>query len=467
MHRKKKLPPAGEFTADIIDLDHEGRGFARVAGKATFIADALPGERVRFKYLRTSRDLDEGQCVAVETPSPHRVEPRCAHFGLCGGCSMQHLASEQQIAFKQKQMLDQLERTGKVVPQEIAAPITAAVWGYRRRARLGAKHVPKKGGVLVGFRERESSFLATLDSCQVVDPRVGLKLRELGALIGALSLHRQVPQIEVACSDETVALVFRVLAEPDDDDCGKLRAFGAREGFDIYLQTGGPDSIRPLNEVVAQRHLNPSPAQRESGGASADADGGVRAAAPLEYSPDGSDLKLRFEPTDFIQVNGSISQQTVNQAIAWLELQPGERVLELFCGLGNFSLPLARRGAQVLAVEGEKGLVQRARDNAARNGLDIRFEKADLFTTTGDESWLQPAFDKVLLDPPRAGAKEILPVVAKRKPKRIVYVSCHPGTLARDAGMLVREYGYKLVRAGVMDMFPHTSHVESMAVFEL
>jgi 23S rRNA (uracil1939-C5)-methyltransferase len=351
---------------------------------------------------------------------------------------MQHLASEQQIAFKQKQMLDQLERTGKVVPREVAAPITAAVWGYRRRARLGAKHVPKKGGVLVGFRERESSFLATLDSCQVVDPRVGLKLRELGSLIGSLALHRQVPQIEVACSEQTVALVFRVLAEPDDGDREKLRAFGACEGFDIYLQTGGPDSIRPLD-----------------------------AAQPLEYSPDGSDLKLRFEPTDFIQVNGSISQQTVNQAIDWLELAPGERVLELFCGLGNFSLPLARRGAQVLAVEGEKGLVQRARDNAARNGLDIRFEKADLFTVTGDESWLQPRFDKVLLDPPRAGAKEILPIIAKRKAQRIVYVSCHPGTLARDAGMLVHEHGYRLVRAGVMDMFPHTSHVESMAVFEL
>lgn len=436
MHRKKKPPPAGEFTADIIDLDHEGRGFARIDGKATFIADALPGERVRFKYLRTSRDLDEGQCIAVETPSPHRVAPGCEHFGLCGGCSMQHLAPDQQIAFKQKQMLDQLERSGKVMPDEIAAPITGAVWGYRRRARLGAKDVPKKGGVLVGFRERESSFLAMLNSCQVVDPRVGLKFRELGALISELSIRRQVPQIEVACAQDVVALVFRVLAPPTDADREALRAFGVRENFDIYLQTGGPDSIRPLDE-----------------------------ARTLEYSPDGSALMLRFEPTDFIQVNGSISQQTVNQAITWLDLAPGERVLELFCGLGNFSLPLARRGAQVLAVEGEKGLVQRARDNAARNGLDIRFEKADLFTATGDESWLQPDFDKLLLDPPRAGAKEILPIIARRKPQRIVYVSCHPGTLARDAGTLVHEFGYRLARAGVMDMFPHTSHVESMALF--
>lgn len=436
MHRKKKPPPAGEFAADIIDLDHEGRGFARVDGKATFIADALPGERVRFKYLRTARDLDEGQCIAVETPSPHRVTPGCEHFGVCGGCSMQHLAPEHQIAFKQKQLLDQLERSGKLKPETIAAPITGAVWSYRRRARLGAKDVPKKGGVLVGFRERESSFLATLNACRVIDPRVGLKLRELGALIGALSLRRQVPQIEVACADDAVALVFRVLDAPSESDCEKLRAFGLREGFDIYLQTGGPDSIRALGP-----------------------------ARLLEYSPDGSDLRLRFEPTDFIQVNGTISQRTVNQALDWLELAAGERVLELFCGLGNFSLPLARRGARVLAVEGEQGLVQRARENAERNGLDIRFEKADLFTATGDEPWLQPAFDKLLLDPPRAGAREILPIVAKRKPQRIVYVSCHPGTLARDAGMLVHEFGYKLLRAGVMDMFPHTSHVESMALF--
>lgn len=436
--RKKKLPPAGEFTADIIDLDHEGRGFARVEGKATFIADALPGERVRFRYLRTSRDVDEGQCVAVETPSPHRVTPGCAHFGLCGGCSMQHLSAEQQIAFKQKQMLDQLERSGKVVPAEVAAPICGPVWGYRRRARLGVRDVPKKGTVLVGFRERESHLLAALERCEVVDPRVGHKLRELGELIASLSIRRFVPQIEVACAQDVVALVFRVLQAPSEADREALRVFGAREGFDIYLQTGGPDSIRPLDTAKL-----------------------------LEYSPDGSPLALRFEPTDFIQVNGNISQQTVNQALDWLDLQPGERVLELFCGLGNFSLPLARRGAQVLAVEGESGLVQRARENAQRNGLDIRFEKADLFQSTGNESWLQPAFDKVLLDPPRAGAKEILPIVAKRKPQRIVYVSCHPGTLARDAGTLVHEFGYKLLRAGVMDMFPHTSHVESMAVFEL
>ncbi len=439
-HRKKKPPPAGEFAAEIIDLDQDGRGFARVNGKATFIADALPGEQVRFKYLRTGKDVDEGQCVGVDVASPHRVDPRCAHFGLCGGCSMQHLAPEQQILFKQKQMLDQLTRIGKVEAKEVAAPLVGPnpddVWGYRRRARLGAKRVPKKGGVLVGFRERESSFLAALQQCEVLDPRVGLKLRALGALIDGLSIANRMPQIEVACAD-TVALVFRVLETPTAEDLERFAAFGRDEGFEIYLQSGGPDSIRPLNPDA--------PVQ--------------------EYSPDGSDLRLQFRPSDFIQINGTISQHTVRQALDWLAVEPGDKVLELFCGLGNFSLPLARRGASVIGVEGEDGLVQRARDNAARNGLDIRFERADLFTAGADVAWMQPEFNKVLLDPPRAGAREILPIVAARKPQRIVYVSCHPGTLARDAGILVNEFGYKLERVGVMDMFPHTNHVESMALF--
>jgi 23S rRNA (uracil1939-C5)-methyltransferase len=437
--RRRKLPPQGEFEAQILDFDQEGRGFARIDGKATFIADALPGERVRFRYLHTGKDADEGQCTAVMQASPHRVEPRCAHFGICGGCSMQHLEPAQQIVFKQKQLLDQLARIGKVQPDEVAAPIVALgsedVWGYRRRARLGAKRVPKKGGAIVGFRERNTHFVTPLERCEVLDPRIGEKLPALRALIDSLSIPDRVPQVEIACADR-VALVFRLLDPASDADLEKLAAFGAREGFDIYLQTGGPATIRPLTE-----------------------------AAPLAYSPDGSELRLRFEPTDFIQVNGRISQQTVNQALDWLALSPGERVLELFCGLGNFSLPLAARGAQVIAAEGETGLVQRARENAQRNSLEVRFEKADLFKTGADAPWLQPAFDKLLLDPPRAGAREILPVVAARRPQRIVYVSCHPGTLARDAGMLVHEHGYRLARAGVLDMFPHTSHVESMALF--
>ncbi|MGB1561272.1 MAG: 23S rRNA (uracil(1939)-C(5))-methyltransferase RlmD [Sinimarinibacterium flocculans] len=442
--RKRRLPPQGEFTAEILDFDQEGRGFARIDGKATFIADALPGERVRFRYLHAGKDTDEGQCVAVEQASADRVEPRCVHFGICGGCSMQHLHPASQIAFKQKQLLDQLERIARLRPETIAPPVVAdveqGVWGYRRRARLGAKRVPKKGGAIVGFRERNTHFVTPLQRCEVLDPRIGEKLPALRALIDGLSIPDRVPQVEVACAADRVALVFRLLDPASEDDLARLAAFGAEASFDIYLQTGGPATIRPLTP-----------------------------AAPLEYSPDGSGLRLRFEPADFIQVNGSISQQTVRQALDWLELSPGDRVLELFCGLGNFSLPLAARGARVMAVEGEIGLVQRARENARRNGFDdpavLSFEKADLFKEGADASWLQAPFDKVLLDPPRAGAREILPLVAARAPSRIVYVSCHPGTLARDAGMLVHEHGYRLARAGVMDMFPHTSHVESMALF--
>ena len=436
-NRRRKPVPAGEFSADIIDLAQDGRGVARISGKATFIADALPGETVRFTYLRTGRDADEGQTVAVEKASPERVQPQCAHFGVCGGCALQHLAPASQIAFKQKQLIDAFARIGKVQPDQIAPPVTGAVWHYRRRARLGVKHVPKKGGTLVGFRERESSFLAALDSCQVLDARVGLRLKAIAALVDQLGICAQLPQIELAAADH-VALVLRVLETPSPADLELLRQFAASEGVEIYLQSGGPQTIAPLTPP----------------------------ARVLDYSPDGSELSLRFQPTDFIQINGSISQQIVRRAIDWLAPQPGQRVLELFCGLGNFSAPLAKTGVELTAVEGEAGLVQRARDNAQRLGLDIRFEHADLFTPMADAAWAQGHFDAVLLDPPRSGAKEILPLIAAKKPARIVYVSCHPGTLARDAGTLVHEHGYRLARAGVMDMFPHTTHVESMALFE-
>ncbi len=433
--RKRKPPPAGEFTADVIDLAEDGRGVARVDGKVTFIADALPGERVRFRYLRTSRDIDEAQTVAVEQASGDRVSPDCEHFGVCGGCVLQHLAPEAQIRFKQKRLFDSFERIGKVQVDETAAPITGPVWGYRRRARLGVKFVHKRETALVGFRERESSFLAALTRCRVLDPRVGEKLRALGDLVASLSLRAQLPQIEVATAD-VVALVLRVLAPPSDDDLQRLRAFAAEHDVDLYLQPGGPDTIQAFGDV------------RE-----------------LSYAPQREPDRLHFRPTDFIQINGEVSRQAVNQALDWLELKPGERVLELFSGLGNFSVPLARAGAQVTTVEGEASLVQRARDNAQRLGLEIEAHKGDLFQSQSDAPWAKAAYDAVLIDPPRAGAQEILPLLGKIGARRILYVSCHPGTLARDAGLLVHEHGYRLVRAGVMDMFPHTAHVESMALF--
>lgn len=436
LRRASARADAPELGTEIIDLAHDGRGIARVDGKVTFIAGALPGERVRYRLRRQSKQTDEGELVAVERPSAERVEPRCAHFGVCGGCSLQHLSPAGQVAFKQKQLLDALERIGKVTPEAIAPPVMGDEWGYRRRARLSVKHVTKKGAVLVGFRETDSPFVAQLESCVVLDPRVGLKLKALAECIEKLHIHTLVPQIEVAAA-QTVALVFRVMQAPTAADVEVLRAFGKEHGFDIYLQTGGLDTVRPLDSEARE----------------------------LTLSPDGSDLALAFRPTDFVQVNDAVNRQMVRQALDWLGVRPGQRVLELFCGLGNFSLPLARAGAQLTAVEGERGLVERARANAKANRLDIRFEQADLFVPDARADWLAARYDAVLIDPPRAGAREVLPFVADGKPDRIAYVSCHPGTLARDAAFLV-ERGYRLARAGILDMFPHTNHVESMALFQ-
>jgi 23S rRNA (uracil1939-C5)-methyltransferase len=437
MRVKRKPLPDQEFAADVIDLTEDGRGVARVDGKVVFIDGALPGERVRYRLTRQRRAADEAQVAAVETASPDRAVPRCPHFGLCGGCSLQHLAPAAQLRFKEKQLLDALSRIGRVAPDEIAPALTGPTWGYRRRARLSVKHVPKKGRVLVGFRERLSPFVAAIDSCEVLDPRVGMNLPALAQLIDGLTIKDQVPQIEVAAVAQ-VALVLRVMREPTASDLDKLRDFAARHDVVLYLQTGGYDSIAPLDPGTP----------------------------PLTYSPDGSELALEFAPADFIQVNGELNQKMVRQALDWLAPQPGDEVLELFCGLGNFTLPLARSGAKVTAVEGDAELLQRAQANATRNALSVRFAKADLFKPDAQASWLGQAFRLALLDPPRAGAAEILPHVARAKPQRILYVSCHPGTLARDAGALVHDHGYQLKRAGVMDMFPHTSHVESMALFE-
>ncbi|MGQ0618846.1 MAG: 23S rRNA (uracil(1939)-C(5))-methyltransferase RlmD [Panacagrimonas sp.] len=434
-HRRKPLPE-GLFGAQIVDVADDGRGVARIEGKVVFIAGGLVGEQVRFRYTRKHRDADEGETVEVELASPDRVTPPCAHFGLCGGCTLQHLAPAAQIALKQKQLIETLRRVGRVEPDEIAPPITGPSIGYRRRARLGVKWVEKRSSVLVGFRERSSPFLAVLESCAVLDPRVGQKLRVLGECIASLGIRNQIPQIEVACADP-VALVLRVLQKPAQKDRERLEQLARDEDFDLYLQSGGPSTILPLQ---------PSP-------------------RTLDYSPDGSADRLQFQPTDFIQINAAVSQQAVRQALDWMRLRSGERVLELFCGLGNFSVPLARAGARVTAVEGETALVERARANAQRLGLDIGFHASDLFKPLADAPWLLKPFDAVLLDPPRAGAEAMIPVIAARKPSRIVYVSCHPATLARDAGRLVNEFGYRLKRAGVMDMFPHTAHVESMALF--
>ena len=430
--RGKPRPAGAELTAEVVDLTHDGRGIARTDGKVAFIRGALPGERVRYRLYRHGKQADEGEVSAIERVSPDRVEPRCKHFGVCGGCSVQHLSAGGQAAFKQRQLLAALERIGKVEPEQVAPAVTGPAWGYRRRARLSVKHVAKKGGVLVGFREMDSPFVAQLESCHVLDSRVGFKLKEIAQCVGRLNIHTLVPQIEVAAA-EAVALVFRVMKEPTPADLDVLREFGAQHGFEIYLQTGGYDTIKPL-----------------------------AGSTPLTLSPDGSDLKLTFLPSDFVQVNDWVNQQMVRQALDWLagergrseatfgrkpigsEGRPrlaGRKVLELFSGLGNFSLPLAKAGANVTAVEGERGLVERARGNARANGLDIRFEQADLFAPDPAADWLRAKYDAALVDPPRAGAREVLPAVADGAPARIVHVSYQPGTLARDEAFLVPERG--------------------------
>lgn len=437
--RSRQRVPRELVEAEITALSPEGRGVTHVEGETAFIHNALPGERVNFRYLRRRRGIGEGEAVEILQSSPDRITPTCPHFNICGGCSLQHISSAQQRQHKGEVLRDQLERIGRVAPEEWLPPLSGDAWGYRRKARLGVKLVPKKGGVLVGFRERSSGFIAALESCPVLDPRVGQKLSELAVLIEGLSVVRQLPQIEVAIGDESAGLVFRHLAPLTQADQEALAAFGKEHDFLIYLQPGNENTVHLL-----------WPEQGE-----------------LSYRLPEFDVDVAFRPTDFTQVNADINRLMVSRAIELLDPQPQESVLDLFCGLGNFTLPLARRAERVVGVEGEAGLVARAQENARRNGLDnCEFHVADLSRDVRDLPWMQHHYDKLLLDPARSGAAELIPQIARLAASRIVYVSCNPATLARDAGMLVNEYGYRLRSAGIIDMFPHTAHVESIAVFE-
>ena len=435
--RARKLPPT--LPVEITDLSHDGKGVAHLDGKAVFIDDALPGETVEWVRTKSSRTLDEGRLTNVVNASPHRVVPGCIHFGICGGCALQHLAGEQQLHFKQQQLLESLTRIGHVSPESILPPLQAGQWHYRRRARLAARWVPKKQRTVVGFRERSSSFIADLKRCEILAPPVGDLVEPLSLLISSMSVRAKVPQIEVAVADHAVALVIRILDALTPEDRQALEAFELAHSVEIYLQPGGYDTIAPLRE-------RPS---------------------VLEYRLDQFDIAVQFQPTDFVQVNGPLNSLMVERAVQLLKPTANDRVLDLFCGLGNFSLPLARSAAHVTGVEGEAGLVRRARENAQRNKLDnTEFYVANLAEPNRESAWAKAHYDKVLLDPPRAGAREVLDVVARSGAASVLYISCHPGSLARDAGVLVQEHGFKLVSAGVMDMFPHTAHIESMALFE-
>jgi 23S rRNA (uracil1939-C5)-methyltransferase len=436
--RMKRLNLPAE-TADIVDLSHEGKGVARIDGKTVFVADALPGERVRLRRIQRHRSYDDAVCEEVLLPSPDRVSPACDHFGTCGGCTLQHLSSAAQIAFKQSQLTENLARIGGVSPAQWLPPLTGSVWGYRRRARLGIKDVTRKGRVLVGFRERAAPYIAELRQCPVLAPPVDRLLESLGALVQSLSIPNRIPQAEVAVGEGACVVVLRNLDPLTAADHQRLVDYEQVHGVRMYLQPGGPGTVVPVAGSAAQLH----------------------------YTLPQFDITVQFEPTDFVQINGELNRKMVTRAIELLACQSGDQLLDLFCGLGNFSLPLARTAASVTGVEGDTGLVQRARENAERNGLtNVAFHAADLFGDVSGAPWASRAYDRVLIDPPRAGAREVLPLVARSGARRVLYISCHPGSLARDAGLLVNEHGFALTAAGVMDMFPHTAHVEAIAVFD-
>ncbi len=436
--RKRNREP---LTLHIQALSHEGRGVARNAeGKTVFVAGALPGETVIARCHRFHRRFDEARVEQVLEPAPERVEPRCPHAGVCGGCSLQHLDPAAQIRHKQAVLLEQLEHLAGVQPEAVLEPLTGPLWSYRHKARLGVKYVEKKGLALVGFREQGSPYITELTTCEVLHESVGRQIMALRELITSLDARSRIPQIEVAVDDAQTILVFRHLDPLSAADRRRLADFGRETGLVVYLQPKGPESIAPLwpGEGIT-----------------------------LSYTLPEFDLELGFLPADFTQVNPELNRAMVRRAVELLDPGPEEAVLELFCGLGNFSLPLARQAGRVHGVEGDAALVARARANAARNALDnVEFEAADLTAESLAGAFMEPAFDKLLLDPPRSGALEVLSRLDLERIGRIVYVSCNPATLARDAGLLVRERGYHLRQAGVMDMFPHTAHVESIALFE-
>jgi 23S rRNA (uracil1939-C5)-methyltransferase len=417
-------------------LDAEGRGVARNAeGKVCFVEGALPGERVTARLVRGKRSFDVLQADSILQPSASRLEPRCPHFGVCGGCVLQHADAGVQMAEKQRWLVENLARIGKVQPDTLLPIVYGEEWGYRHRARLSVRRVEKKGGVLVGFRERRSTHVAEMRECHVLPPRVSQLIVPLRELIETLSLRERLPQIEVAVGENATALVFRHLLPFTDADKAALRKFAEENSIHLWLQPKGPDSAHPFH-----------PADSE-----------------LWYGLPEFGLKIHFRATDFTQVNHALNRVLVSQALRLLDPQPGERIADLFCGLGNFSLPLAARGAQVVGFEGSRELVDRARQNAAKNGLVAQFESVDLFKT-GIAAF--GPFQKLLLDPPREGAVEIVKALPAAWPRRIVYVSCDPATLARDAGVLVNVQGFRLAAAGVVNMFPHTAHVESIALFD-
>jgi len=453
------------LTLEIASLDMEARGVGHLPnedgspGKVIFVEGALPGELVRFTSYRRKPKWEAAELTELLRSSALRTSPKCHYFGICGGCAMQHLHPSAQVAIKQRVLEDNLFHIGRVRPHHVLRPIHGPDWGYRYRARLSVRFVEKKGGVLIGFHERRSSFIADMRTCEILPPKVSAMLQPMRGLIGSLSIRDRLPQIELAVGEreaefkfehqdeQVIVLVLRIMAPLSNEDEHLLKAFADQWGIEWWLQTKGPDTAMPW---YPQKH-------------------------PLHYRLPEFGVVMPFKPTDFTQVNHQINSVLVSRALRLLQVQPTDRVADLFCGLGNFTLPLATQAREVLGIEGSSALTERAVSNAKLNGLDQKtfFSSRNLFEFTLDDLRALGKFDRMLIDPPREGAMEVCKAIAEAKeqapdvqPARIVYVSCNPATLARDAGMLVNVGGYQLSQAGVVNMFPHTAHVESIAVFD-
>lgn len=441
MTRRRRPLPSGTQTATIHALSHEGRGIAQIEGKTTFIHNAMPGETVEFTYTYCSRSYDEGIAVNILEASPHRTQPTCPHYVVCGGCQLQHMSMDLQLSHKQSVLLEQLAHFGQVVPKEILPALSGKPLQYRNKARLGVRFVEKKGQrVLVGFRERNGRYLADMDECSVLNPSVGMKLPELSALVHSLSNYAHIPQIEVAIGGDQTAIILRHMTPLTPEDLQQLEAFSQKHSMDIYSHPSAPAKITKLFPNDGQERL--------------------------KYTLPKHNLEMLFHPTDFTQVNEEMNQLMMDRALELLNPQSTETILDLFCGIGNFTLAIARYAKHVVGVEGVATAVERGQENAIHNNIhNAEFFTADLSKDCTEMPWYQRQYDKILLDPSRAGADGILAALPKLNAHTIVYVSCNPATLARDAGILVNQLGYTLESAGIMNMFPHTAHMESIAVF--
>jgi len=437
--RRKKTIPTELVTTTIESLSHDGRGIAHIEGKTVFIDNALPQENVNFQYTYQKNKFDEGKAVEILAPSPLRETPKCPYYELCGGCCLQHLSSQGQLEHKQNVLLEQLKHFGQIESPEILPPLTGPIWGYRHKARLGVRYVIKKESLLVGFREKNGRYITDIENCPILHPGVGNKIKALRTLIQSLEHKQDIPQIEVAIGDHNIALVIRHLTDLTDQELNALSDFAKQENFDLYLQPGG---LKTIHKIYPKN-----------------------SSELLSYTLPKHGVELFFHPTNFTQVNPAINQKMIDRVIDFFDIQPDDEILDLFCGLGNFTLPLAKYAKQVIGVEGEHSLVERAQQNAKHNQLEnVEFHVANLAEPLPAYAWVKRQYDKILLDPPRSGAIALIPYLAKFNAKTIIYISCNPATLARDVGLLVHEHGYQLQKTGIMDMFPHTGHVESIAV---